>query len=292
MNYIISTDSSCDLPLDLITNNNIHLFKLQLEREGITLADDLGEKNYTHEQLYDDLKNGAVVKTSLTSVGTFAEKFEECAKANLPIIYMGMSSGGSGTFQSATLAKRDVLEKYPNAKIHLVDTLAGSGGVGYLILKSIRFKDQKASFDELVSKIESIKSTVMHLLTVNDLMYLSRGGRLPKKYAVLGTLLNLKPILYITNKGTLEVLSKERGRKKSLNNLIMLYKKFVEDASEPVVLTYTGSKKEAEELSAKLQSDCGAKEIILCRGHASMGVHTGPDTIGVFFKATQKEPTE
>lgn len=292
MNYLISTDSSCDLPLDLITDNKVHLFKLQLEREGLTLVDDLGEKNYNHEELYEDLKNGVIVKTSLTSVGTFAEKFEECAKLNLPIIYMGISSGGSGTFQSAILARRDVLEKYPNAKIHLVDTLAGSGGVGYLILKAIRFKQENYSFDELVAAIEGIKTNVMHLLTVNDLMYLSRGGRLPKKYAVLGTLLNLKPILYITDIGTLEVFSKERGRKKSLNNLLALYKRFAENTSEPIILTYTGSKNEAEELAAKLKNDCGAAEIILCKGHASMGVHTGPDTVGLYFKAIQKEPME
>lgn len=290
MSFILATDSSCDLDYNYLEKEKVHIFKIIIEKDGESFEDDLGISSYHHKDLYNKLRQGSNVKTSLPSPEIFKAFFIKCAKENHPVLYIALSSGGSGTYQAAVIAKNEVLESFPNAKIYIIDSLGGSGGIGVLVKKAIMARNTSESIEDVVCMIEKMKNNVMHLLTVNDLMHLSRGGRLPQIYAVIGEIIKLKPVLYITEEGTLELLKKVRGRKNALNLMINYFSSCLLDPEEPVVITHTDCEEEAFQLADKLKESFGLTDVTVSMGHASMGVHTGPDTIGLYFLSKQKEP--
>lgn len=215
MGIKIITDSACDLKREYIDKNNIGLLSLILNLEGKIIKDDLG-KSLSYKDFYNKMREGATPTTSQVNAHDFEEEFVKHIKNGDSIIYISISSGLSGTFNSANIAKNNLLEEYPEAKIELIDSLGASMGQGLLVLKACEMRDNGASVEEIVNWIEDNKRRVIHLVLVDDLNHLKRGGRISGATATIGGLLNIKPSAYLDNEGKLVQGEKIKGKKKAL----------------------------------------------------------------------------
>ncbi|MGL4345053.1 MAG: DegV family protein [Cellulosilyticaceae bacterium] len=289
MHFIIATDSSCDLPSSFADEHNLHLFHITSTVEGSEIKDDLG-RSYSHHDFYNALRGGSMPTTSQVNVFTFKEQFLVWAKAQTPVLYIGFSSGLSGTVNSAMIALNQVREEYPDVPIHIIDTLAASGGVGLLTYYACQLRDQGQSVDEVYTAIESMKLNMAHIFTVDDLGHLERGGRISHASAFVGTLLNIKPVLYVNNDGKLIPYQKCRGRKKALKSLVQHFESLATTTNQPIMITHGDCAEDAQHVADLLKEEVGiSPEFIHFIGPA-IGAHSGPGTVALFFLGNQRTP--
>ena len=195
MGIKIITDSACDLTRDYIKNNNIGLLSLILNLNGQAIKDDLGE-TLSYKDFYNKMREGATPTTSQINAHEFEEEFIKYIKNGDSIIYISLSSNLSGTFNSANIAKNNLIEEYPDAKIYLVDSLSVSVGQGFLVEKACDMRNNGLNAEEIVNWLEENKRKVVHSILIDDLNHLKRGGRISSTTATIGGLLNIKPTLY------------------------------------------------------------------------------------------------
>lgn len=289
MNYILATDSSCDLPLSYVQDNGIHLFHITSTVGTMEIIDDLG-MSYSHSHFYNTLREGDLPTTSQVNVFAFKEQFTTWAKEGISVLYIAFSSGLSGTYSSAVIARDEVLELYPSANITIIDTLCASGGVGFLVYKASQLKQQGKSIEEVAKFIFHTKDNIVHVFTVDDLYHLERGGRLSHASALIGTLLKIKPVLYVNEEGKLIPYQKCRGRKKALRSLAEHFNTLAIDKNEPVMLTHGDCLEEAHFVADILRNECGAKEVIISNIGVAIGSHSGPSCVALCFLANKKIP--
>lgn len=291
MDFIIATDSNCDLPLSFLEENHIQIFSLTVHMDGKEFADDLG-KTYDHHEFYQNLRNGSMPSTSQVNVYAFKEKFEAWIKEGKAVLYIGFSSALSGTYSSSVTARNELLEDYPDAKIITIDTLCASGGQGLLVYYAAQMKKEGKSLDEIVSFIENTKGNIFHGFTVNDLNHLVRGGRLKASSAFVGNLLQIKPVLYLGEEGTLIPHHKARGRKKALKSLLEYYRAYHKDSNEMVYITHGDCKEDVDYLISELKENFNVQNIMVNPICCAIGAHTGADVIALFFLATSRTPKD
>ena len=219
MGIKIITDSSCDLTREYIDNNNIGLLSLVLNLNGEVIKDDLG-KTLSYKEFYEQMKEGATPTTSQVNAHEFEEEFLKAVKNGDSIICITISSALSGTFNSANIARNNILEEYPDANILLVDSLSVASGQGLLVVKACEMRDRGANTEEIVAWLEENKKKVVHSFVVDSLSHLKRGGRISGATAAIGGLLNIKPSLYIDNDGKVMQGEKIKGKKKVLRFLV------------------------------------------------------------------------
>jgi len=287
MNYIIATDSGCDLSFSYLEEHNIELFSLTSRIGELEMKDDLG-KSYSHTDFYNKLRSGSLPTTSQVNAFTFKERFLEWAKQDIPVLYIAFSSALSGTCQSALMAREEVLEVYPQAKIAVVDSLCASGGLGLLVHQTLAYLKKGHSLEEAILFAEQQKHKIMHVFTVDDLNHLQRGGRISQASAFVGTLLQVKPVLYVNDEGKLIPYQKCRGRKKSIKTLIEHYNTSCTDKEAPVMITHSDCAEEATALATALKEECGAKEVLIYPIGVVIGSHTGASTLAVCFNSDHK----
>jgi DegV family protein with EDD domain len=287
MNYIIATDSGCDLSASYIEKNNIHLFSLTARIDGLEITDDLG-KSYSHKDFYDQIRKGCMPTTSQVNMFTFKQKFLEWVKDDISVLYIAFSGALSGTCQSALMAREEILEEFPHAKIAIVDTLCASGGLGLLVHKTVNFLKAGNTYEEAIRFTEENKHKIMHTFTVDDLNHLERGGRISQASAFVGTLLQIKPVLYVNDEGKLIPYQKCRGRKKAIRTLVDHFSSSCTDQTGPVFITHSDCEEEAKALATILESEFGAKEIHIYPIGVMIGSHTGPNTLALCFTANKK----
>ena len=215
MGIKIITDSACDLSREYIDNNNIGLLSLVLNLNEKLIKDDLG-KTLSYKDFYEQMRKGATPSTSQVNAHEFEEEFIKHVKNGDSIICITLSSALSGTFNSANIAKNNIIEEYPEAKIELVDSLSVSMGQGLLVLKACEMRDKGLSVEEIVTWIEENKRKIIHSFVVDSLNHLKRGGRISATTAAIGGLLNIKPALYIDDDGKVMQGEKIKGKKKVL----------------------------------------------------------------------------
>lgn len=203
MGPIIFTDASCDLPRDFIDENNIPFLGLMCNFKGKDWEDDFG-KTLSYEEFYEGIKNGEMPSTSQINEYRFEQKFKELLKENRPIIYIAMSSGLSGTVNSAKMAREEILAQNESADITIIDTKCSSIGQGLLVYNAVKMAKEGKSKDEIVKWVNENKSKVNHWFMVENLTHLKRGGRVSATSATIGTLLNIRPIIHIEKDGTLK----------------------------------------------------------------------------------------
>lgn len=291
MDFIIATDSCCDLPLWFIQENEIQLFSLTVHLDDKEFPDDLG-KSYDYHTFYDGLRNGAAPTTSQVNSYTFKEKFETWIKEGKAILYIGFSSAVSGTYSSGVTAKDELLEDYPDAKIITIDTLCASGGQGLLVYYAAKMKKEGKSLDEIVSFIETTKNEIFHAFIVDDLNHLVRGGRLKPSAAFLGNLLQLKPVLYLSEAGSLVAHQKARGRKKAIKALLEYYHAYHVNENDMVCITHGDCPEDANYLAAELKETYNVQNIIVNPIGCVIGSHTGANVLALFFLANTKTPKD
>ena len=284
--FILMSDSTCDLPAELYSQLGVKILKLSFEIDGHTHSD--GDMDY-HE-FYDMMRNGSLTKTSQISPSQAEAAFEKQIKKGLDVLYLSFSSGLSGTFNSACMARDNLMEKYPDARIICVDSLCASTGEGLLLYKTWEKMCEGLDIEELAKWIEETKLHVCHLFTVDDLVYLQRGGRISKVTAVAGAILGIKPILHVDDEGRLVAIGKVRGRKQSLNRIIELMCEKIEGYDNPVIgISHGDCWGDADYIADLARKKLGQEtKIITSYVGTVIGAHSGPGTLAFFFMGDKR----
>ena len=281
-NYQIFTDSACDITPALLAEWGVKFKELTFRFDG-------SEQEYSNNEMaasafYQKMREGGVAKTAAINVESFAEAFEETLKEGKDILYLGFSSGLSTTFNSSRLAALQLADTYPDRVIKVIDTLAASAGEGMLVYLAVGKQKEGATLEENAAYIESIKLNLAHWFTVDDLVYLKRGGRVSPTAAFVGNMLGIKPVLHVDNEGHLTPVTKIRGRKMSLKEMADRYTESAIDPSAgPVFISHGDCLKDAEDLAATLKSRHGVETEIITDVGPVIGAHAGPGVLALFF---------
>lgn len=292
MDFEIVTDSCCNLVEDMIDEFGLHILPLtfMVDGEDAVYQSYLKGEKTDLKQFYTMMREGKVFKTSLPNLAESEELFRSILDKGHDLIYLAFSSGLSGTFQALSLMCSQLQEEYPDRKIYAVDTLAASGGQGLLVWYAVQHARAGETIDQVRDWVEENKLHLAHWFTVDDLMFLFRGGRVSKTAAWAGTLLNIKPVLHVDNEGHLIPMEKVRGRKKSLNALVdHMEKSAVQPVSDQMVfITHGDCLEEAEYVAEKVKERFGVKEVVINYVDPVIGSHSGPGTMALFFLADQR----
>lgn len=292
MDFEIVTDSCCNLLEDMIDDFGIHILPLtfMVDGEDEVYQSYLKGERTDLKQFYTMMREGKVFKTSLPNLAESEALFRELLDSGRDVLYIAFSSGLSGTYQALSLMAAQLQEEFPERKIHVVDSLAASGGQGLLVWYAVQHARAGESIDQVRDWLEENKLHLAHWFTVDDLMYLFRGGRVSKTAAWAGTLLNIKPVLHVDDEGHLIPMEKVRGRKKSLNALIDHMEKSANKpiSDQMVFITHGDCIEDAEYVAAKIKERFGVKEVVINYVDPVIGVHSGPGTMALFFLADKR----
>ena len=285
-NYRIITDSCCDFPKDFLAGLDIEMVNLTLLFRGQELNDLTDEQIKT---MYDALRAGEAASTSAVNPEGWKNAIEKVVSTGQDALVMAFSSGLSTTYQSAVIAAQELMEEYPDRTIRVVDTLAASLGQGMYVWHACKKRDEGYTLDQLAQWCEDNKQNMAHWFTVDDLMFLKRGGRVSAATAVVGTMLNIKPILHVDENGKLINVSKCRGRKNALDTLV---KKMAEDGlpgqNDTIFLSHGDCLEDAQYVAQKCKELCGVKEVIIGYVGAVIGSHAGPGTVALFYLGSKR----
>ena len=292
MDFEIVTDSCCNLLEDMIDDFGIHVLPLtfMVDGEDEVYQSYLKGERTDLKQFYTMMREGKVFKTSLPNLAESEALFRELLGSGRDVLYIAFSSGLSGTYQALSLMTAQLQEEFPERKIHVVDSLAASGGQGLLVWYAVQHARAGKSIDQVRDWLEENKLNLAHWFTVDDLMFLFRGGRVSKTAAWAGTLLNIKPVLHVDDEGHLIPMEKVRGRKKSLNALIDHMEKSANKpiSDQMVFITHGDCIEDAEYVAAKIKERFGVKEVVINYVDPVIGAHSGPGTMALFFLADKR----
>lgn len=288
METVIIIDSSCDIPREYVEKNNIPLLSLSVIINGKEYKDDLG-KSLTHKQFYDAVRGGEMPTTAQINVYTYSEEFKKHVKEGKAIICIVLSSGLSGSYNSACIAKETVLEEFPEADITIIDSKAASGGEGLLNHYAVEMLKNGSTKEQIVNWIEENKLNINHWFTVDDLNHLKRGGRVSSTAAIMGTLLDIKPILNVDSEGKLAPVTKVKGRKKSIRALAEeLNKRIANSEEQTIFINHGDCLEDAKYLEKLILEKHKVKEIIIAEIGPTVGAHTGPGVLALFFMGEKR----
>ncbi|MDR0819432.1 MAG: DegV family protein [Oscillospiraceae bacterium] len=284
--YVIMSDSCCDLPYELAQRISLITVPLGATIDGDTYEANLDGKALTLERFYELLAVSSSASTSAVSSGLFAEYMERELSAGKDILYLAFSSGLSATYDNAGIAAGELRAKYPERKIYIVDTMCASMGEGLLVYLAAQEKEKGASIEELRDFAEGIKHNICHWFFVDELGYLKRGGRISKSTAFVGSLLNIKPILLVDESGHLAPHSKARGVKNVIKSMVEHMGETIRDAAgQTVMISHADAFDRAKDLAETIkQKFPNIKDIIINHIGPTIGCHTGPGCIALFFK--------
>lgn len=280
-NYQIITDSGSDLPADLLAKLDVKLVSLSLLFRGQTLADSVTDDT---KAFYDAMRAGESASTSAVNPDGWAAVMEPVLQAGKDILAIGFSSGLSTTCQSAMIAANELKEKYPQRTIQVVDSLCASLGQGLLVWHACRKRDEGMTLEDLADWVQTNKWHLCHWFTVDDLRYLKRGGRISAATALLGTMLNIKPVLHVDDEGHLVSVSKVRGRKASIEALAQQMESLgLPGENDTAFICHGDCLEDAKYLEKVIKERCGVKEVFIGYTGAVIGSHSGPGTLALFF---------
>lgn len=282
--FVIVTDTTTDLPRDYVEKHHLYMMSLPYTLEGTSYT---WEKPMPVKDFYDKMRAGSLPTTSQANPEEAALLYESILKDNdVDILHIAFSSGLSGSFNSCRIASADVCEKYPDHRIVVVDSLAATLGQGLLVYKAVQLKEAGKSLDEVAAWVEENKYHLVHNFTVDDLFHLHRGGRLSKTAAIVGTMINLKPVLHVDDEGHLVMLSKVRGRKKSLIGLVDCMEKQLgdwKDKNDIIFISHGDCPEDAQFVADLIKERFGYEDFMIDYIGATIGAHSGPGTVALFY---------
>lgn len=288
-NYVLFTDSSCDLPAALAEEMQLHVLPLSVHLDGDSYKNYLDEREISYRDFYARIPSAKEIKTNAVNQQDFIDAMEPVLRAGADVLYVGFSSGLSGTYSAGALAARELQEKYPDRKIYAVDSLCASLGQGMLLHLAWKRQQAGATIDELRAYLEETKLHLCHWFTVNDLFHLKRGGRVSAATALIGSMLSIKPVMHMDDEGHLAVVSKARGRKASLKQLVEEMKKSaIEPETQEIFICHGDALAEAEALGETIRRELHVKNVIINYVGPVIGAHTGPGVISIFFLGTKR----
>lgn len=287
MNYQIITDSGCDLPAAMLAKLNLRSVPLTVNFRGEAQPDSVEDAQV--KELYNAMRGGEVATTSAVNPDGWVQVITPVLAAGKDALILAFSSGLSTTYQSAVIAAQELKETFPDRKILVVDTCAAALGEGLLVWHACRMRDSGLSLEELAVWVEEHKNHLAHWFTVDDLVYLKRGGRVSAATAVLGAMLNIKPVLHVDNEGHLISMVKVRGRKAAINTLVAKMGELAGSwDNHTVFICHADCIDDAEKLAAAVKEKYGVQEAFIGNLGAVIGSHAGPGTLALFFMANEK----
>lgn len=286
--FIISTETNSDLSREFLTRNNVlvipHYYTVEEEEYG-------DGKELTIKQFYDEMRAGKRVGTMASNPAVILEKFTEFAKQGKDILHISFSSALSCGYQNIVNGANEVMEDYPDCNIIVIDTLSASLGEGIMIKKALDMKAEGKTIEETAQWIKEHLDHISVQFTVDDLEYLYRGGRLSKTSAVLGSMIQIKPVLHINEEGKLVPVAKVRGRKKAMSTLIENMEQLLgsyKDQQVFIGIIHGDCEEDAKKLAQLIKEKFGYDNFVIEPIGPSIGAHTGPGTMGLIYLAEHK----
>lgn len=281
--YVIVTDATCDLPQQVVEQLGILVLPMEFHMGQDSYIHQTGWQTLTDHQFFERLRQGECATTSQVSMQIYLDTFGQLLEQGKDILYLAFSSGLSGSYSTALVAKEELQELHPEGQIAIVDTLCASSGEGLLVWLAVQQQRNGATLEQAAQWVEQHKLEICHWFTVDDLAHLKRGGRISGMTAALGTMLNVKPILRVDDTGHLVSAGKARGRKKSIAELVQQTAQNIQSWEQaPVFVSHADSPEDADLLIEKLK-EVGVKDIILTDIGPIIGAHSGPGTLLVSF---------
>lgn len=284
--FVITVNSTVDLPKEWLEERHVPVMPLKYTIDGETYPDMDG---LSAKEFFQKLREGHMSVTSQINPDEAREMLEPIIKEGKDVLHLAFSSGLSGTYNSMRIAAEELSEEYPDAKIVVIDTLCACMGEGLLLHKALQLKEQGKTLDEIAAWVEENKLHICHNVTVDDLNHLHRGGRISKTAAVLGTLVQVKPIIHVDNDGKLQVIGKERGRRKSLNKIVDMS---VEQAkgweNDLVMITHGDCLEDAQYVEKRVKEKMGVENVLINNIGTVIGSHTGPGVVAVFCMGNKR----
>ncbi len=286
--FAIVTDATVDISPEYANGHSITVLPMDFT---------LWDKTYHHypdyrelpsEEFYNALKSGATVKTTQINIAAFSDCFEGIVKYGMDVLYIGFSSGISGTYNVSRMAAEDVMEKYPDAKIVCIDSLSTSVGLNLMVYKADEMRTAGKSIDETAAWLSENAICINHWFMVDDLQHLRRGGRISPLAASLGTALGIKPVLKITAQGALEVCAKVRGTKKGVEYILTQFEQTCTDPKGHICVVHSSNPLGAMSVCDELKK-YGACDVEVSRLSPIIGAHTGPGLVGLVYFGTPRE---
>lgn len=290
MSFSLFTDSCCNLPESVIDEYDLQVFPLTFTVDDEHYQSYLKGERTDLAQFYDMMRDGKVITTSLPNLADVEAQLRATLDAGEDILYLGFSSGLSGTYNAISVLMDGLADEYPDRTLRHVDTLAASGGEGLLVYYAAKMRSEGCLLEDVATWVEDNRLHLAHWFTVDDLMFLFRGGRVSRTAAWAGTLLNIKPVMHVDDEGHLIPVEKVRGRKKSLQALA---DKMGETALQPVseqtvYITHGDCLADAEYLADLVRERFGVKDIMINWVDPVIGAHSGPGTMALFFLADKR----
>lgn len=287
--YVIMTDSCCDLTDQMARDLELEVLPLTMHMDGQDYPNDLAGTAISNQEFYKRIRAGKLATTSAVNVGQFQDAMRRVLESGRDIVCVCFSSALSTTYQSAVIAAEDLRAEFPEAEVHVVDSLSASLGQGLLLYLAVEQKRKGLTAAELAKWVEDNRLTVCHWFTVDDLNFLKRGGRVSATTALLGTMLSIKPIMHTSDEGKLVPVSKVRGRKASLKALIdKIAELGIEPSEQVMFICHADCEVEARAVAEEMKARYGVKEVYINYIGPVIGSHTGPNTMGIFFVGTKR----
>lgn len=287
--YIIMTDSSCDLPARLADEMALTVLPLSVYIEDTKYVNYLDEREIAFSELYAKLRTKCPAKTSAINMNDFLTPMDEILKSGRDILYIGFSSGLSGTYNAGAAAAQEMAEKYPERKVYAVDSLCASMGQGLLVYHAWKHKQAGESIEQVRDWVLDNRLHLCHYFTIDDLMFLKRGGRVSGATAVVGSMLSIKPIMHVDNEGHLIKIGTARGRKASIRALADGAGKLGIDLENQVIFISHGDcLDDAEYLAGIMRERFHVMDVVISYVGPVIGAHSGPGTIALFFLGTER----
>ncbi len=285
--FTIVTESTCDLSKEKLEKWNI------VSAQGsFTLDDGTTHTNdsISYEEFFNFLRNGGSAKTAAINSAIYADLFRAEFEAGRDVLYLGFSSGLSATYNCARMAAEELSEEYPDRKIFTVDSLCASLGQGLFVYLCAMKRDEGATLEETYKYAEGLKNNIVHRFTVDDLYFLKRGGRVSATTAVVGSLLNIKPLMYMDYEGHLTVAGKVRGRKAAIQAMVDRFGETALDINPdmPVFICHGDCFDDATLLAESVKEQYGVKEVYIDYVGPFIGAHSGPGTLALFFVGKER----
>lgn len=288
MGYTIVTDTSSNLPTRIVRESGLEVvpFMYYVDGKENTCID---TESFNGDAYYDMIRAGSRVTTSQITPQRYIDCFEPILRSGNDIIFVSMSSGISGSCASAHMAADMLREKYPERKVKIIDTRAASLGEGLVALMASRLREAGAGIEKAAEQLNAMSQRMCQIFTVDDLMHLRRGGRLSNLSAIVGTVLQIKPLLKGNNEGKIVAFSKIRGRKRSIEAIAERYDSLVKNPQQQIVgIAQAGCREDAEYLAKLLMRNKPPKEILNVEYEPVTGSHVGPGALALFFEGDEQ----
>ena len=284
--YVITVNSTVDLPKEWLEERKVPVIPLKYTIDNETYTDMEG---LSSKEFFGKLRDGKMATTSQINPEEARAQLDPFLKEGKDVLHLGFSSGLSGTYNSMRIAGEELKEEYPEAKIIIIDTLCACLGEGLLLYKALQQKASGKTIEETAKWVEENKLHICHNVTVDDLFHLHRGGRISKASAVLGSVVQIKPIIHMDENGKLQVVGKERGRKKSLNKIVDMAVEQIKGWDNDIAMITHGDCQEDAEYVAKLVRErLGIENILINNIGTVIGSHTGPGVVAVFVMGNKR----